>query len=120
MRKEKGFTFLEIMIALAILSVALIAALRAQSQSLSIATESVRNTNISFLVRQKMSDIELAGYNEVAESEGMFEKNPEYRWKVEVKETPFEELKDIILTISWQDGGKEKKYTVETFLVKND
>jgi len=46
MRDEKGFTFLEIMVAVAILSIALIAALRAQSQSLSIASESIRTTNV--------------------------------------------------------------------------
>ena len=36
---KKGFTFLEIMVALAILSIALIAALRAQSQSIKTASE---------------------------------------------------------------------------------
>jgi len=120
MREEKGFTFLEIMVAVAILSIALIAALRTQSQSLLIASESIKNTNILFLAREKMAEIELEGYPEVGQSEGTFEKHPEFRWKVEVKETPVEDLRDVTLTIFWKEADMERKYSIETLMVKNE
>ncbi|OGL39484.1 MAG: hypothetical protein A3C43_07450 [Candidatus Schekmanbacteria bacterium RIFCSPHIGHO2_02_FULL_38_11] len=120
MRDEKGFTFLEIMVAVAILSIALIAALRAQSQSLSIASESIRTTNVVFLAREKMAEIELDGYPQQEKTDGVFEKHPEYRWEIEVKETPVEDLKDVTLTILWKEGDRERRYSLETLLARKD
>jgi len=140
MRDEKGFTFLEIMVAVAILSIALIAALRAQSQSLSIAGESIRSTNVVFLAREKMSEFELEGNIQEGKTDGTFEKHPGYRWEIEVKEAPnpfknlqieglkdvspeglkIEALKDVILTILWKEGSIERRYSIETLLLKDN
>ena len=139
-RNEKGFTFLEIMVAVAILSIALIAALRAQSQSLSIAGESIRSTNVVFLAREKMSEFELEGNIQEGKTDGTFEKHPGYRWEIEVKEAPnpfknlqieglkdvspegfkIEALKDVILTILWKEGSIERRYSIETLLLKDN
>ena len=136
-RNEKGFTFLEIMVAVAILSIALIAALRAQSQSLSIAGESIRSTNLVFLAREKMAEFELEGNIQEGKTDGTFEKHPGYRWEIEVKEAPnpfknlqieglkdvspegfkIEALKDVILTILWKEGSIERRYSIETLLL---
>jgi len=120
MREEKGFTFLEIMVAVAILSIALVAALKTQSQSILIANESITNTKLLFLAKEKMAEIELDGFPDIGETEGTFEKHPEFNWREEVKETPFEDIRNIILIISWKEGNRERNYTLQTLLVKKD
>lgn len=112
------------MVAVAILSIALIAALRAQSQSISIASESIRSTNVVFLAREKMAEIELDGYPDQEKTDGVFEKHPEYKWEIEVKEYKVmdvivQDLKDVTLTIKWKEGDWEKRYSIETLLAKN-
>jgi len=135
MREEKGFTFLEIMVAVAILSIALVAALRTQSQSILIANESITNTNLLLLAKEKMAEIELDGFPDIGESEGTFEKHPEFHWKVEVKEANINidpdnkepdntdrayKLRQIILTISWKEGSRERKYIIQTMIANKD
>ena len=53
-----GFTLLEVMIALAVISIALMALLGSQSQGLSLANESRFNTTASLLAQGKMAEIE--------------------------------------------------------------
>jgi len=135
MREEKGFTFLEIMVAVAILSIALVAALRTQSQSILIANESITNTNLLLLAKEKMAEIELDGFPEIGESEGTFEKHPEFHWKVEVKEANINiepdnkesdktdrvyKLRQVILTISWKEGSRERNYIIQTMISNKD
>ena len=49
MRCRKGFTLLEVLVAMAILAIAMVTLFGAQSQSLSLATEAKFNTNASLL-----------------------------------------------------------------------
>jgi len=114
---KKGFTFLEIMIALAILSIALIAALRAQSQSIRTASEMAEKVKLINMSRMKMTEIEMYGFPDTGEEEGEFEDYPGYRWKVEVNPVSssllgidagginlaFDELRLIKLTIYDED-----------------
>ncbi len=136
MREEKGFTFLEIMVAVAILSIALVAALRAQSQSLSIAGESIRSTNVVFLARKEMAKFELEtnkaeGNIEEGKTEAPCEENPEFYCKTEVMVLPTEpdgqvhnnpnlRLYQVTKTISWKEGSREKNYIIQTLIAKNN
>lgn len=117
--EKKGFTFLEIMIALAIISIALIAALRAQSQSIRTASEMAEKVKLINMARMKMTETEMYGFPDTGESEGEFEDYPGYRWEVDVKPVSssllgidvgginlaFDELRQVKLTI--YDSDKE-------------
>ena len=100
--KNSGFTLLEVMIAMAILAIALVAVYQSQSQSISMAGDSRFLTTASLLAQSRMVEIAAAGPAEVASGSGDFgEAFPDYTWQVEVgevDESPL--LKKIALTVT--------------------
>lgn len=81
-----GFTLLEVMIALAVISIALLAVLSAQSQGVSLANESRFNTTASLLAQGKMAEIETVGdVGDLGRGSGDFgEAFPDYVWHLSV------------------------------------
>nr|WP_320010232.1 prepilin-type N-terminal cleavage/methylation domain-containing protein [uncultured Desulfobulbus sp.] len=84
---RNGFTLLEVMIAVAIIAIAVVSLLGAQSQSVSIAGSAKFDTRASMLAQWKMADLMLQPYGELSDDSGNFgEDYPEYRWKLHVTE----------------------------------
>ena len=82
---QAGFTFLEVMIAVAVIAIALVTLLGSQSQSVSIATISRQNVTASFLAQQKLAELESTPFDELYSGDGDFEGDFSlYRWKTEV------------------------------------
>jgi len=92
-----GFTLLEVMIALAVISIALIALLGSQSQGLSLANESRFNTTASFLAQGKMAEIEaITDQRDLGSDSGNFEDEfPDYAWEVSVHDVTLEGVGNI-------------------------
>lgn len=89
--RARGFTLLEVMIAIAILAIALTALLGSQSQSMVAADRANFAVNSSFLARKKMAEL-LAEGDELSGSSGDFGENyPNYFWRVEFEDADFSE-----------------------------
>ena len=102
-RDRKGFTLLEVMIAMAILAISLVAVFRSQSQSVSMAGEARFLTTASLLAQGKMAEMEGMRPQELTNGNGGFGDDfSDYVWLVEVKDTAFQYLKkiDVIVTNS--------------------
>jgi len=110
---DRGFTLLEVMIAVAVLAITLTVLYGSQTQSLSLAAEAKFNTTAAFLSNIKLAELE-SGVLELTDDEGTFEEDyPEYLWKIVVEDMNFSEpeflenitdLKLVTLTILW-DGS---------------
>jgi len=87
-----GFTLLEVMIALAVISIALIALLGSQSQGLSLANESRFNTTASLLAQGKMAEFEaITDRQDLRSDSGNFgDEFPDYAWEVSVDDVTLE------------------------------
>ncbi|MGD9947571.1 MAG: prepilin-type N-terminal cleavage/methylation domain-containing protein [Desulfobulbus sp.] len=84
---NSGFTLLEVMIAVAIIAIAVVTLLGAQSQSVSIASSAKFDTMASMLAQWKMSDLLLQDFTEITDDEGNFgEDYPQFSWKLTVTE----------------------------------
>ena len=82
---QAGFTFLEVMVSVAIIGVAFVTLIGSQSQSVSVATISRFNVMASLLAQQKLAELESSNFDELFSDEGEFDENyQEYRWKSEV------------------------------------
>ncbi|HEB49138.1 MAG TPA: prepilin-type N-terminal cleavage/methylation domain-containing protein [Desulfobulbus sp.] len=80
---EGGFTLLEVMVAVAILAIALVTLIGSQSQSVSLAGLSRFDTTASLLARQKMTELALAGFDDLADGEGDYDGEfTGYHWQV--------------------------------------
>lgn len=88
-RFPAGFTLLEVMIAVAVIAIALVALLGSQARSLGRAGETTFNGLAPMLASAKLAELE-GGLLLPADGEGDFSPNrPDYRWRVKVSD-PFD------------------------------
>ena len=100
-----------------IVAIVLITCLRAQNQSIRLYSLSRDMTVATILARQKMGEIEAAGFPELEEDQGDFEEQfSGFSWKKAVSETSFEEARRVDLSIVWKDGIKERRIDVVTYI----
>ena len=105
---DDGFTLLEVMVAIALIAIALMAVLGSQSQSVSLAGEARFNTTAALLARSKMAEIESRAPEDLTADSGDFDEDfPGYTWKMAVSnvvldrpENVSDHLKQVDLTIA--------------------
>ncbi len=109
----QAFTLLEVMVAVSIIAIALVALFGSQSRSLSNATEAHFNIVAPMLASGKLAELEI----ETAapdNNEGDFgDEFPGYRWKIETEKATFESpealdklekpLQKVELTVLWSE-----------------
>jgi len=96
-----GFTLLEVMLAMAILAIALVAVFQSQSQSISMAGQARFATTVSLLAQSKMAEVETMDPGEINADSGDFGDDfPDYSWKVDLSETQVENVKKIEVTVT--------------------
>jgi general secretion pathway protein I len=115
-----GFTLLEVMIAMAIMAIALVAVYQSQSQSVSMASDSRFLTTASLLAQSRMAEIDADTSKAIAAAtNGDFgEAFPDYRWQMDVgnvEEIPL--LKRITLTVTNSRMTKRNTYRLTLYKV---
>ena len=106
---NKGFTLLEVMVAVAIIAIALTTLLGSQSQSVSFANSAKFETMAALLAQSKMSEIATQEAGAITNDSGDFgDDYPGYRWEVNVNDTAIagidnisDYLKQLDLTVTW-------------------
>ena len=115
-----GFTMIEVLVALAILSVALTSVYRLHSQTLMMSARARFYSTAPLLVQGKLAEIELQGLKEAADGSGDFgDSHPGYNWTVHVENMPSDLLKEkeyhlirIEVTVTRND---EDHYNLRTY-----
>lgn len=102
-----GFTLLEVMIALAIISIALVSLLALGNRSISVQDRLQHITQATLLAQQKMAEAEVEAVNgtlERADAAGGFSSPFEgYRWRIGFEETPLPSVQMVTVTVLWGD-----------------
>ena len=118
-RKDAGFTLLEVMVALAVIGVALVAVLRSLAMSVNASNESRNISVATFLAKGLMAEIENRGFPDLEETSGDFkEEYPGFRWERNVSDTGMEDLVKVTARVIWQDGAHEKKVELVTLITE--
>ncbi len=148
---KKGFSLLEVMVAVAILAISLLALINFQGQSMFVVARAEKLTMATFLARQKMAEavlqIEKEQFQQGVFSEdksegGVFEKpyeNYKWEWKMRKVDIPVpkaeeggammamlqmvsnqikDQVREVKLTVTWEELGKEQSFDVVTHLSK--
>ena len=123
--RNKGFTLIEVIIALAILGIGLTVIIQLFSGGLRLAKISEEYTRAMSLGRMKMEEITYQPKIEEGTSEGEFDDT--FHWQVQIKKTdllpvekdsdfkPPVELFQVRVNILWKSGSKEKSATLESY-----
>lgn len=106
---NRGFSLLEVMIAVALIAIALVTLLGSQSQSVSFANSAKFETMAALLAQSKMSEITIQDADSLSSDSGNFgDDYPGYAWEATVSDISIEGLdaisdylKQIDLTVTW-------------------
>ena len=120
MSKEKnGFTLVEILVTLTILSAALPALLQAFTSATRNQGLSDNSTTALYLLKFRMAEIEMSGYPDVGQETDEFGENTRYRWRSVIEDIQSEEVENIrrvMVTITWQHRNRERSMSMNTFI----
>jgi general secretion pathway protein I len=127
-----GFTLLEVVIAIAILSVGLMMLLSLQNQTIELSSYSKDLSLAMLIAKEKMVELEMRE-RELTEiemrDERMEERYPGFRVEeLEEEETLLSfldfgedtELHQIAVRVSWDEGNREEEYLLTTWIVMFD
>ena len=111
-RTLSGFTLLEVMIALAVMSIVLVSVYRMHSQSLSMNTAARFYTLAPLLAQNKIAELEALSSDGFPNDSGDFgEQYPGYSWQTSITDVSSEvlgevanDLKRIDLTVSYNNN----------------
>lgn len=127
---ERGFTLLEVLLAVAILAIALPVLLGLRNFDLELQSRSMELTTATLLAQEKLLETELSGSFPIGESTGEFQtpapgvlsliaetnRAPGYRWKRSIMPTPLELIREVKIQISWPRGQQDETLEVSTYV----
>jgi type II secretion system protein I len=117
-RREAGFTLLEVLIALAILSATLVLAFRVLSGAIAAEERSEQWTVEAFLGDNVVRDA-LSGFPEVGETEGRFPAPYEaYTWKRTVKQALHPDAREVHVVVTRKEGEREESVALAGIAAK--
>ena len=114
-----GFTLIEIVVTLAILSLALPTLLRSFTEAAKGQALAENRTTALYLLKFRMAEIEAEGYPDIGEEEGEFGEDSRFRWHSDVQDVDSEEIEGLRLvavTVTWQERGRERLISMSTYL----
>ena len=122
LRASRGFTLIEIMISIAILSVGLILVLQGFSYALNILRISQDNLETSLLAEEKMAELEINTKQKndafLKDASGDLQSNNmEFKWQIRlIPDTEYEDLYKAMATVSWKEGRRNGASIFSTYL----
>lgn len=115
--QRRGFSLVEVLTALLIFSLAVVAFLRSMGESTSIQSDLISRARAAALAQNVMEEIRLAGDFSETDETGEFEdEDAAFTWSSSVEETDIQSLKQVTVTISWNDGGIARDFRLTTLM----
>ena len=115
--RHKGFTLIELMVAMTVLGLGLTVILEVISGGTRLSHNVHRTSEAIFLANWKINQIQIEGFPPVGVREGAFEEPYyDYSWATDVRPTDDDNLREIHVEIRWREGLLEKDIGMSTLL----
>jgi general secretion pathway protein I len=95
-----GFTLVEVMVALVIISIGMVTLLSTHVFSTRTYAEAKAMTVCSLLAQEKLAELQAGELPPEGQTRGGFEDNKNYQWTLSVKATELEALREVTLEVS--------------------
>jgi general secretion pathway protein I len=129
-RDHRGFTLMEVLIAMAILALALPVLLGLRNWDLNLHSRASDITAATMLAQEKLIEAELSPVYPVGETTGDFRNPPpgyqvpgdiadraeRYRWKRVITTTPLPAVREVKIQILWQQGATDEVLEASTYV----
>jgi type II secretion system protein I len=113
----KGFTLLEVIVAMVIVVVGVVMISQTFSTGLRAVRVSDKATVARFLAEQKITDIETQAFTALQSATGDFGTDySEFIWQEDVAATDLDNLKQVTLTISWVEDNTTRTLQVSKLI----
>jgi len=126
----KGFTLIEVVVALAIVSIALLGLLKLHLISIQTADSAQVMSQAVLLAQQKMTEALCHGYPQAGTRAGVAEADgSQFTWRTEVTDARalrarqldlnLRGLRQLLVEVAWQRGSGEKHLQMTTYVADN-
>ncbi len=109
-RARAGFTLIEVLVSMAILSMVLVILLQNHGMSIRLSERARKSSIAANLARDLMTEVEIEGFPEIGVEEGDFTQTypglyPGFTWQREVNESVFlDYIREVTVRVSYMDG----------------
>ena len=109
-QNSQGFTFLEIMVAVAIMSMVLVTLIGLKNRSMEDVMLAEHITTATMAAKDLMTDMIISKPRLPMEEEGGFaaEELKDYTWKKRVSPTPVNQLMEVRVAVFWKEGTRQE------------
>lgn len=114
-KKQGGFTLLEVMAALSVLALTFVVLLETDGVNATRTLHAGRVLGALQLANEKMEEVFASGSGDLF-SDGGEQDDGIYSWERVISDTEFTGLKEVRLTITWSEGEREESYALMAYL----
>jgi len=124
-----AFTFVEVMLALAVISISLLSLLKLHLTAANIARRAEMTAQAVLLAQEKMAETLAVAYPKIGQGSGTVERNSmELTWRTEVanlQSAPLENvetegLRQVSVEVTWQQAGGLKRLRMSTYVARRN
>ena len=114
---QKGFTLIEVIIAMVLVVVGLVLISQAFSIGLRAVSVSDKSTIAKFLLEQKIAEVESLSVASLQSESGDFGTDyPDYTYQTEVTTTDLENLRQVVITVQWKHDNTTRNISITKYL----
>ena len=117
-RSREGTTLLEVMVALAIASIALVSFITLVITSMDLEDHARKVTDATLAADDKLKEVERTGFPDVGKTDGLIdERDPDgFSYVMVVTETSIDQVRQIDIEVFWEK--KKRSVMLTTFIAK--